>query len=568
MTTQTDNPWLLKGSLIAVLLLGFCLRLFGLQFGSPLTVHPEESLLMDQAMDAGARMGHPGGFENPSAMVYFTLALQGVRYLVSDAVSPAEYWTNYAGEPFSYHLWGRVGAVLFGVLGIFAVYLLGREWEKGAALLPGVGILSALLLSVHFLHVRDSRFATIDIPVATGITLVLLLLMREIHRGETNIRRMLGIALLTGVCCGIHYTALPLVVPLLYVAAANVIRTEGLRIDPAWLFGAGMTLLAGVGAGFLAATPYAMLDSTGFWEDIRFLFFSKVTGTPIDFNESPFLLGYLQGPWMWGGGTALGVLSFFGLMMALLRREREDRLLLAFALPYYLLISLGEGVWGRLFLPLSVLQIVWAVRFLGVYADHPSIVLLVPASVRVFLTAFIVAVLALTNLLPSVRQAVLLRGVDTRVEASERIEGSVNNDDYLLFTPGLPPIPREIPRKREEGLLPNRKTFDQGSRLMLYSIPPLESFIEEGVNKVLYSSFYWETAEQPWVGDSRPEVESYRDFLRDLRLHGREVWRISPSNDPVPFHPEDQYAPTFHLWGRLRPGPEIILYDLPDSIPE
>ncbi len=528
-------------------------------------VHPDEHNLLYHAMEAGAQNGNPRWFEYPSGMLYLTLLVQGLRYLVSGSETPADYWMSFTENPFPFHLWIRVLVAGIGTLGILALYLLGREWDRNRSSIQILGLGSAWLLAAHFLHVRDSHFATVDIPLTTAITIALWLLLREFNRPETNILRMLSLALWVGVCCGIKYTAAPLIFPLFYVALSNVIRGEEVRIDVPWLLGSGTILIAAVGIGFVITTPYAVLDSSQFWEDIRYQWFTSKSQPAIYGGGEPLLWGYLEGPWMWGGGRVIGVIGFFGLMMALLRHEREDRLLLSFAIPYFLIISMGERVWGRWFLPLVPIQILWTVRFLAVYGDHAWVAQVMSPKVRQNVVwGFVISIMAST-LFPAIRLDVLLGETDTRVLAIEKFEETLTPTDYPLITGFLPPLPREIPRKIEKKLLNDRKSFENGE-LHRIEMESIDDLLDSGVNKLLYSSFYWEAALQGHVQKEYRGAESYAEFLEDLELSGREKWTILPSGGGVDFHPENIYAPTFSLWRWQRPGPEIRLYNLPGAV--
>ncbi|MBK7494061.1 MAG: hypothetical protein IPI28_01165 [Candidatus Omnitrophica bacterium] len=147
-----------------VLLLAAGVRLAGIRFGEPLAVHPHEDLLITDAMEAGARKGHPGRFEYPSGMVYFTLAVQGLHYLFSGADSVRDFWMSYNSHPFEFHLWSRVATVFWALAGIWGIWLLGSEWDRGRTSMRFPWRAGAWLLAVHLLHIRESRFATVDVP--------------------------------------------------------------------------------------------------------------------------------------------------------------------------------------------------------------------------------------------------------------------------------------------------------------------------------------------------------------------------------------------------------------------
>ena len=147
----------------------------------------------------------------------------------------------------------------------------------------------------------------------------------------------------------------------------------------------------------------------------------------------------------------------------------------------------------------------------------------------------------------------------------EKIEEALTNTDYPLVTGFLPPLDKEIPRKRERSLLDDRKSFAKGE-LHQIKMDSMDDLLDEGVNKVFYSSFYWEAVQQDHVLTEYPGAASYNEFLEDLDLSGKEEWRINPSGGGVDFNAENIYAPTFSLWRWQRPGPEIRFYDLPTEV--
>jgi hypothetical protein len=552
-------------ALLAIILFSaLVFRLVGVGFGYPLVVHPDEHNLVYHAMEAGANRGNPGWFEYPSGMIYATLLIEGARYLLTGAGSASEFWGRYASDPFPFHLWVRIFVALTGVLGVFAVWLLGREWDRGRESMRFLSWGAAVLLAVNFLHVRDSHFATVDIPLTTAITFALWLLLREFHRESTNIRRMLGVAFFVGICCGIKYTAAPLVFPLLYIAYRNATRGENPAITPAWLIGSASLLLVMVGIGFFLTTPYALLDAKSFWRDVGFQWFAMRTREPVFGGGYTFLLGYLEGPWMWSGGKLLAGFAFFGLMMALLRNHPEDKVLLWFAVPYYLLISIPSQVWGRWFLPLVVLQVLWTTRFVAVYADHEWAVALFAPKVRRTVAVGVVLLIAGESLIADLRLLVLLNAEDSRAMAARGIDEYTDPETVVLVTAPpyyCPPVPKEIPRLNEDRLLqgPESLALPKADAL---DLPSLDEWLDQGVGQVLYSSFYWDAVKQPFLKDAYPSSDSYINFLGDLELEGERLFEVHPAPGNPPFHPENIYAPTFDLWMRERPGPEVRLYSV------
>lgn len=553
---MTRNHRILFG---VILFTAAFLRLAGLRFGEPLVVHPEERRLLDRAIHAAAHRGHPGSFEEPSGMVYLTLLVESFHFLVGGDQSAREFWGHYVDNPFPFHVWIRFLTCVSGVVGAYAVWLLGREWDRGRIGMRFLSWGGAALLAVHFLHVRDSHFAAADVPATTAVTFALWLLLREFHREATNVRRLGLIGLFIGLCCGLTYSAAALVFALLYVGFTNALKDEEITMSPSWLVGSAGVLVLLVLAGFFLTNPHALLDPGRFWSDIGARWIGARIHTPVFGGGETFLLGYIEGPWVWGGGMGLAGFAFFGLMMAVLRHEPEDKVMLAFAFPFLVLISLEPGVWGRHFLPLVPLQILWAVRFIAVYAMHPWALELVGPATRKAVAVGIVVLVGLESALPALRLAALLRQTDTRAEAAQLIPESIESGDKVLLTAFCPPLPPETQKRIEESLLSQRTVLN---RREVYSpaMPSLEEIREEGVTVVLYSSFYWEGASQDFVRKAFPEIRTYEVFLSDLDAEGEVELEVRAVPPKFPFHPENIYAPTFNLWDWSRPGPNLTLY--------
>ncbi len=549
--------------LITIFLIAALYRFMGLRFGEPLVIHPTEGWLLNQTLAAVSHQGNPGDFGQPSGMVYLTLLTQWLHYLCGDAQSPIDFWRGLRTTPFEYHLWTRVLIAVLGLLGVLAIGLLGWEWDRGRAHTRILGWGAAGLLAVHFLHLRDSHFATIDIPLTTAITLALWLLLREFHRDSTNIIRLLLVALGVGVCCGIGYRAAVLVIPLLYVGYDNAMRGKE-AISLSWLIGSAAILLATVMVGFFITTPYALIDTGQFWSDLGRWWFSSPPLEILRGSKAPFLFGYIQGPWMWGGGMGLALFSFLGLMMAVLRHEGEDKVLLCFAIPFLLLISLQRQVQGHFFLPLVPIQILWAVRFIAVYATHPWLLEVASHGMRRTVTWGIILLLAMESGLPAVRLVYLLRQSDTRAEARTKLSLLLSPQDVIMTTPFCPPLPSHIEKRVEDRLI----AHPPESASPVVSLPRLASLQEmeeEGLTGVIISSFYWENVSRTNPLDTPRGMETYQAFLSDLKSVGRSDLEIHATPDGLFLHPEDIYAPTFNVWKWTRPGPNLVFYHLPTN---
>ncbi len=247
--------------------------------------------------------------------------------------------------------------------------------------------------------------------------------------------------------------------------------------------------------------------------------------------------------------------------MAVLRHEREDKVLLCFSLPFLLLISIQQQVRGHLFLPLVPIQILWAVRFIAVYASHPWAVEVASQGMRRAVAGGILLLLALESGLPAVRLIHLLRQIDTRAEARTKISHLLSPRDVILTSPFCPPLPPGV-EKRVENQLIAHLPANASPVVSSLDMASLQEMEEEGLTGALISSFYWESVFQMSLQESVTGLITYRTFLSELKSRGKlelEIYAIPPGCTP---HPEDIYAPTFNLWKWSRPGPNLMFYRL------
>ncbi|NUN95753.1 MAG: alcohol dehydrogenase catalytic domain-containing protein [Candidatus Omnitrophica bacterium] len=141
--------------------------------------------------------------------------------------------------------------------------------------------------------------------------------------------------------------------------------------------------------------------------------------------------------------------------------------------------------------------------------------------------------------------------------------GELAPGEIVLTTPFAPPLPEGVRRETEDQLLRDREHYESST---VYSpgIASYESLTEKGVSAVLYSSFYWQAADQEFVRQAYPGSASYSAFLSDVAAQGDVALEVRATPDKLPFHAENIYAPTFDLWRWTRPGPNLMLYLLPE----
>lgn len=150
---------------------------------------------------------------------------------------PLWIWLQAAsGAVLGFSEWSaRVWAALFGVAGVYATYLLGREWFG-----PRTGLLSALVLTTTLAYAVTSRLAVLDTAAVTWMVLALRAGYRAYREGRRG--DYVWSALFLGLCVltrGPGTVVLPAAAVLLFLAYR---RSLGRLRDVPWLPAAGAFL--------------------------------------------------------------------------------------------------------------------------------------------------------------------------------------------------------------------------------------------------------------------------------------------------------------------------------------
>ena len=289
---------------MAILALAALLRLVGIGYGLPLAVlNPDEASIVPRAW----RMGHghldPGWYDYPSLLMGFVAPVQ-----------------SFFGDP-SFGA-ARGVAVVVGLCGVAATWWLGtRAYGTGAA------IVGAAAVAVATTHVAYSRVAVTDVLLTLAITCVLALAI------EGRIE-WAGVAV--GLAASAKYPGAIAAVPVL-VAGWGRWRTLGKAAALAF-------------AAFALTSPFVLVHAGAAWGDISRVQRLARAGW-LGFENDPIApLAYLDRLW-----EALGpflLLAAVGVVAALVRRRREDLILLSFAGAYWLTLMPQAAHFDRYVLPL------------------------------------------------------------------------------------------------------------------------------------------------------------------------------------------------------------------------
>ena len=155
-------------ALAAVAILALAVRLWGLGWQLPWQFHPDEGHYTWKAIDLISQETlNPKYFRNPSLFTYVLLAeYRLLGFQPPKADEQAATADGLFRPPSGVAFVGRLTSALMGVLTVLAI-----GWIGWRALGPWTGVLGALFLALAFIHVRDSHYATNDVPSVLLLTL-------------------------------------------------------------------------------------------------------------------------------------------------------------------------------------------------------------------------------------------------------------------------------------------------------------------------------------------------------------------------------------------------------------
>lgn len=327
--------------LVCIFALAAFVRVVGLGWGLPneqhwFSYHPDEVMVISAADRVNLARGewNPHFFNYGSALIY---AVSFARDVLS-AYAPTRQGVSQMAD---LTLAGRGIVALCGVLTVYVVFLIGRRLRG-----RGAGLLAAALMAVLSAHVLHSHYLTVDVPATLFITLSLYNALRYQSAG---LRAALWAGVFAGLAAGTKYNAgLVLLAGWTAVWLAREIAVPDRKRHALWM------TLACI-AAFVVSTPGSVFATAEFLRDFRYEALHVSTGHGLVFaNTGPGWWYHLKVN-LW---PSVGPFATIALAIAVLLGIRRWKLtsgfwiLIAFALPYFVLISLAEVRFQRYTIPL------------------------------------------------------------------------------------------------------------------------------------------------------------------------------------------------------------------------
>ncbi len=338
--------------LVAVLMLAFGLRIYGISFGLPYSYHDDEDRLVHHALAFGMGDLNPHYFNYPSFLMYMLFTVYGGFYLLARIVgsvsSTSDFTMMYFSDPTAFYTIGRMITVLFGTATVFLVYLIGKRLYSKSA-----GIVAALIMSVMPVHVLSSHYITTDVPMTFFIVAAAYFSVRIMEEGK--LKHYITAAVMTGLAAGSKYNG---ILAGVFIIAAHLSRADGMKGKAKSLLNRKI-LIAGAAIilAFFCVSPFCLLDFKAFVKDFNFNsehVQNGVYGLSFGFHWFDYgsiLFTDLIYSWPHPVANTAGILLAIGIIYALYKRGRKEAIIGLFPLLFFVVIGSWSVVNRRYILP-------------------------------------------------------------------------------------------------------------------------------------------------------------------------------------------------------------------------
>jgi len=342
-----------------ILLTALSVRVWGVNYDLPYIYHPDEPdyiTISQNIFKTGDLNPH---FFNYPSLLFYVNAFAYIPYYLLGKLIGVFHTPNNILPPISLVmgvtqaqmpttvLLGRVITICFGVGTAGLVYFVGKQITGRTA----VGVLASLMVAISPTSVWHSRLITPDTFVTFFSLASFLASILVYQQGKTWQYAVAGICV--GLTASSKYNGGLIVLPLFLAHFLHYGKTA-FKQPKLYL----ALLLCGV--GFLAITPYAILDSAKFLTGLRSEAQHYSTGHPgMEGNSLEWYLNY-----MWNTGGGLYLLAVLGILYGSILHPKETSLLLIFPLVYFAFISSFVVRNDRTFLPLTSFLFLLAAWFL------------------------------------------------------------------------------------------------------------------------------------------------------------------------------------------------------------
>ncbi len=311
-----------KKILFFLLLLGFLLRIWAVNWGLPYLYHTDEYRVVNFALKMAATKSlNPGSFIYPTFYLYITLIVYVVTFFIGKIFgiykTPVDFAIQFLRNPSLIYIITRSMSAVFGTLIIYVTYLLAKKIYNERTAIFSAGFVAILPSFVEYSH-----YAKIEM-FSTFLVVLLVLFLYEFYLSG-QIKYFYFSCILLGVATSTKYIPIVCIFVLLFVAV-----TKKLDIKKVLL---GLFLIA---IFFFLCSPYAILDFNTFYRDV---FMGHIYGERMKRNILKNFWIVLKSYFCLGEKIdGVAIIGTAGIIFALIRCSFKEKFLLLVIFGYFLI---------------------------------------------------------------------------------------------------------------------------------------------------------------------------------------------------------------------------------------
>ncbi len=442
--------------LFLILLLGISLRFYSLSWGLPYLFHYDEqfgvvftSLRLEynilKYFSFNPHFSSYGAFP-----LYLFLCVKNISFWISDKL----FLTAYSLKPLSakspwmyiialekfyptFSLIARYISAFFGTMIIFLSYCIGKNLYS-----KKVGILSALFVALCVALIQESHYGTVDNLLVFFILSTFLFSIRILKTGKLKYYVLTGISF--GLALSTKLTSGLLFLPILTAHLLGARRKNGLSTTRESSFRIFfnkkiiVAFLVAIGTYFVI-NPYAILDYKNYFDisnqqgsslGLFFMFYADKIYEWIDYRASyyntPMYWYQIKNLLLFGMGPLLGIVSLIGVLQAFIKFTREDKLVLSWFIPFFVIIGPWHFKPLRYILPIIPFIIILGTRWLIDILSMTQNKIAVNA-----IRGFVIVVVSF-SLFYSIAFVNIFSEPDSRIQASDWIYQNVKPNSTIV----------------------------------------------------------------------------------------------------------------------------------------
>jgi len=322
-----------RWSAVAVVLIAAVLRLYALTWGLPNAVHaysyhPDEFLPVGSAFNIYSKGDlNPHFYNYPSLYIYICALAQGLASMLGFA------------NDFGIYAACRIVTAVMSVLAVaVCLYGCGKLCGRKA------GIAGGLFLAILAVHAQHSHFATVDVPSTFFVAGCLITAMFSFKTG--NIKWLILSGILAGLAGGTKYNA-----GLVCLSAAAAPLLCALELSIVKRLGKSALVFVCAAIAFVISTPGCLLYTSEFMNGLTYELKHSAHGHGLVFAGTGSGILFALHNLAWGMGLPLLIVGIVSIIYATITKRKESIILLAFLIPYMILMSTSQVRFVRYAIP-------------------------------------------------------------------------------------------------------------------------------------------------------------------------------------------------------------------------